>query len=143
MEELDITAAKENLPQVLGFVGSQLDEVKCADKVRMQIEIAVEEVFVNIASYAYDPEAGSATIRVEISGDPLTVTMSFIDCGKPYNPLSKADPDLRRCISERKKGGLGIFMTKKSMDEIAYEYKDGKNILTLKKNIIREDHDNG
>ena len=61
MEELDITAAKENLPQVLGFVGSRLDEVKCADKVRMQIEIAVEEVFVNIASYAYDPEAGSGS----------------------------------------------------------------------------------
>ena len=143
MEELDITAAKENLPQVLGFVGSQLDEVKCADKVRMQIEIAVEEVFVNIASYAYDPETGSATIRVEISGDPLAVTMSFIDRGRPYDPLAKPDPDLKRRFGERKNGGLGIFMTKKSMDEIAYEYKDGKNILTLKKNIIREGHNNG
>ena len=135
MKELDLKAIKENLPQVLEFVGAALDEIGCGHKPRIQIETAVEEVFVNIASYAYDPEIGPATIRVETSKDPLSVTMSFIDCGKPYDPLAKPDVELDRPMKERKKGGLGFFMVKKSMDGVNYEYKNGKNILTLKKNL--------
>ena len=135
MKELDIVAVKENLPQVLDFVGGQLDETECSAKVRFQLETAVEEIFVNIAAYAYEPETGPATIRVETTEEPLRVIMSFIDCGKPYDPLAKPDPDLKRRYGERKKGGLGIFMVKKTMDDVSYEYKDGKNILTLTKMI--------
>lgn len=135
MKQLDLPAVKENLPQVLEFVGETLDEIGCGHKPRFQIETAIEEVFVNIASYAYDPEIGPATIRVETSKDPLSVTMSFIDHGKPYDPLAKPDVKLDRSMKERKNGGLGIFMVKKSMDNISYEYKDGKNILTFTKNI--------
>ena len=135
MTQLDILAVKDNLPQVLEFVGAALNEIGCGHKPRFQIENAVEEVFVNIASYAYDPEVGPATIRVETSKDPLSVTMSFIDHGKPYDPLAKPDVKLDRPMKERKKGGLGIFMVKKSMDDVSYEYKDGKNILTFTKNI--------
>ena len=135
MKELDLKAIKENLPQVLEFVGAALDEIGCGHKPRIQIETAVEEVFVNIASYAYDPVIGPATIRIETSEDPLSVTMSFIDQGKPYDPLAKPDVKLDRSMKERKKGGLGIFMVKRSMDDVSYEYKDGKNILTFRKNI--------
>ncbi|MBR5088967.1 MAG: ATP-binding protein [Ruminiclostridium sp.] len=135
MTQLDIEALKENLPQVLEFVGAALDEIGCGHKPRFQIETAVEEVFVNIASYAYDPETGPATIRVETSKEPLSVIMSFIDHGKPYDPLAKPDVDLDRPMKERKKGGLGIFMVKKSMDGVNYEYKDSQNILTLTKNL--------
>ena len=135
MKQLDLLAVKENLPRVLEFVGETLDEIGCGHKARIQIETAIEEVFVNIATYAYDPEIGPATIRVETSEDPLSVTMSFIDHGKPYDPLAKPDVKLDRPMKERKKGGLGIFLVKKSMDDMCYEYKDGKNILTFRKNI--------
>ncbi len=101
----------------------------------MQIELAVEEIFVNIANYAYAPEIGRATVRVSVSDDPLTVTITFIDRGVPYDPLKRSDPDVTLSAEEREIGGLGIFMTKKVMDEVAYEYKDGQNVLTLKKRL--------
>lgn len=135
MKELDIAALNENLPTVLEFVKNSLDETGCGPKEKYQIEVAVEEIFVNIASYAYDSEIGAATIRVETTEEPLSIIMSFIDNGKPYDPLAKPDPDIKLSLSERKQGGLGIFLTKKFMDEVSYEYKDGQNILTLKKNI--------
>ena len=104
-------------------------------KAQTQIEIAVEEIFINIASYAYAPDKGMATVRVEVSGDPVAVTITFVDHGVPYDPLAKEDPDVTLSAEERGIGGLGIFMTKKLMDDVAYEYKDGKNTLTLKKQI--------
>lgn len=135
MKELDIAAVKENLPEVLAFVNSHLEEAGCGIKVMTQVEVAVEEIFVNISGYAYDPEVGPATIRVEFTQAPPAIVMSFIDHGKPYDPLAKPDPDLRVPVKERKKGGLGIFMVKRTMDDVSYEYRDGQNILTIKKNI--------
>ena len=101
----------------------------------MQIEVAAEEIFINIASYAYAPDKGRATVRVEVSPDPVTVTITFIDQGMPYDPLAKEDPDVTLKAEDRPVGGLGIFMVKKTMDDVTYEYKDGKNILRIKKNI--------
>ena len=95
----------------------------------------VEEIFVNISSYAYNPETGPATIRAGITEEPLSVIISFIDNGKQYDPLAKPDPDVKIPLKERKKGGLGIFMVKKTMDDVSYEYKDGQNILTITKTI--------
>ena len=135
MKELDIPAVSANLPAVQAFIGAQLDQMRCSSKARFQIETAVEEVFVNISNYAYKSGAGSATVRVEASDDPATVVMTFIDSGCPYNTLAKPDLDLKIPLKERKKGGLGIFMTKKTMDDVSYEYRNGQNILTLKKNL--------
>lgn len=135
MKELDIKATIENLEQVLSYVDEQLDAAGCTAKVKLQIDIAVEEIFVNIAHYAYHPEIGTATIRVEIEEEPLAVTMTFIDQGVPYDPLAKEDPDIKLPAEERRIGGLGIFMVKKSMDDVKYEYRDGSNILTLKKGL--------
>ena len=104
-------------------------------KAQMQIAIAIDELFGNIAHYAYNPEIGQATVRVEVVEDPLSVVITFIDNGVPYDPLAKADPDTTLSAEERDIGGLGIYMVKKSMDEIAYEYKDGQNILKIKKNL--------
>ena len=101
----------------------------------MQIGVAVEEIFVNIANYAYHPDKGTATVRVEVSGAPVCVTITFVDHGVPYDPLAKDDPDVTLSADAREIGGLGIFMTKRIMDDVAYEYKDGQNILTLKKNL--------
>ena len=104
-------------------------------KAQMQIAIAVEEIYVNIARYAYHPEVGEATIRCEVGGEPLQVVIQFMDGGKPYNPLEKDDPDTTLGVEEREIGGLGIFMVKKSMDDISYTYADGKNILTIRKKL--------
>ncbi|MBO4854486.1 MAG: anti-sigma factor antagonist [Oscillospiraceae bacterium] len=132
-DELDIEAATENLEKVMDFVNSHLDTVNCPAKARMQLDLAVEEIFVNIARYAYAPEKGNATIKVEVLNDPVTVTITFMDRGVPYDPLKKENPDVTLCAEEREIGGLGIFMTKKVMDDVYYEYRDGQNILTLKK----------
>lgn len=133
MRELKITALNENLPEVLKFIGESLDQAGCKPADSTRIEVAVEEIFSNIANYAYNPETGSATVSVEMSEDPLKIIISFSDNGTPYNPLEREDPNLKLSVSERNRGGLGIFMTKKFMDKVSYEYKDGMNILTIEK----------
>lgn len=135
MNELNIEAKLDNMSTVLDFVNQHLERLDCPMKAQMQIEVAVEELYVNIAHYAYNPEVGSATIRVEVQEDPLAVIITFIDNGIPYDPLKKEDPDVTLSAEERQIGGLGIYMVKKSMDDISYEYKDGQNILKIKKNI--------
>lgn len=136
MKELVIDALTENLPQVLGFVDEQLEAAKCPVKIQMQIDIAVEEIFVNIAHYAYEQEVGTAAVRVEVTNEPPAVQITFIDQGIPYDPLAKADPDVTLSIEERQIGGLGIFMVKKTMDDVEYKYLDGHNVLTLKKGLV-------
>ena len=135
MKELTIEALRENLPEVQEFIDMELEEADCPMKTQMTIDIAVEEIFVNIASYAYGDGVGMATIQVDFDEDPLAVRIAFIDSGTPYDPLAKPDPKLDLALMERKKGGFGIFMVKKSMDDMTYEYVDGKNVLTIKKNL--------
>ena len=135
MKELTIDATIENITQVTAFVDEQLEALDCPLKAQMQIDIAIDELFGNIAHCAYNPEIGPATVRVEVLQDPLAVVVSFIDNGIPYDPLAKEDPDVALSAEDREIGGLGIYMVKKSMDEITYEYKDGQNILRIKKAI--------
>ena len=135
MKELTIAATVENIDVVTDFVNEQLEALDCPMKAQMQIDIAIDELFGNIAHYAYNPEIGQATVRVEVTEDPLAVVITFIDKGVPYDPLAKEDPDTTLSAEERKIGGLGIYMVKKSMDDVAYEYKDGQNILAIKKNL--------
>ncbi len=132
-DELDIEAAVENLREVLSFVDKKLDGIGCPLKIKLQINLAVEEIFVNIANYAYLPDKGNATVRVEVEDDPLMVVITFIDKGVPYDPLARQDPDISLSAEQRRVGGLGIFLTKKTMDDLTYEYKDGQNILKMKK----------
>ena len=133
--ELELDALPENLQEVQDFVEEHLAAVDCPPKAVMQIGVAVEEIFVNITHYAYNPETGKATVRVEIGDDPVRVTITFIDHGVPYDPLAKEDPDVTLSAEERDIGGLGIFMTKNLMDDVTYEYKDGQNILVLQKKL--------
>ena len=133
--ELGLEAKAENLQTVLSFIEQHLDAVRCPPKAQMQLAVAAEEIFVNIASYAYAPTVGNVTVRVETSEHPVTVTITFMDGGTPFDPTKKADPDMTLSTEERGIGGLGIFMTKRIMDDVKYEYKDGKNILTLKKSL--------
>lgn len=133
--EIEVDATTDNLPRVIRFVEEILSAVACPPKATMQIEIAVEEIFVNIANYAYAPDVGKAKISVELPEDPASVKITISDSGVPYNPLIKPDPDISLPSHERQIGGLGIFMTKKTMDQLTYEYKDGCNILIMEKYI--------
>ena len=135
MKELTIAATVENIETVTVFVNEQLEALDCPMKAQMQIDIAIDELFGNIAHYAYHPEVGNATVRVEVTEEPLAVIVTFIDKGMPYDPLRAVEPDITLSAEERNLGGLGIYMVKKSMDEITYEYKDGKNILSIKKKL--------
>lgn len=138
MKELIVEATIENVPKVMEFVDEQLEQFDCPMKTQMQVDVAVEELFSNIAHYAYNPGIGSATMRVEVVEEPLAVVITFIDNGIPYDPLAKADPDITLPAEEREIGGLGIYMVKKTMDDVSYEYRDGQNILRIKKNITRD-----
>ena len=111
-----------------------MDSVECPLSVQTQLNIAVEEIFVNIAHYAYTPGKGDATVRVETDKKNRSISVTFTDRGIPYNPLEKADPDTTLSAEERQIGGLGIFMVKKSMDAMEYRREDGMNILTIRKN---------
>lgn len=133
MKSLKLDATLDNLSNVLLFVDEQLEAADCGIRTQMSIDVAVEELYVNIARYAYTPEIGEAEILVDIKDDPKACEVTFIDSGIPYNPLEKEDPDVNLPADERAIGGLGIFMVKKSMDEMRYEYKDGHNVLTIRK----------
>ncbi|MBO4323150.1 MAG: anti-sigma factor antagonist [Clostridia bacterium] len=133
--ELEIEAENDNLPEVISFIEKHLESIGCPPKILMQISVAAEEIFVNVANYAYAPEVGKVTVRVEVFDDPISVAITFMDNGKPFDPTKRADPNVTLSAEERNIGGLGIFMTKKMMDDVTYEYLDGKNILTLKKGI--------
>ncbi|MBQ9564367.1 MAG: SpoIIE family protein phosphatase [Synergistaceae bacterium] len=135
--ELTVEARTANLPQVFAFLRRYLEEHGCPPRAQGQIKLAVEEIFVNIANYAYTlpgtgaPDTGPATIRLEIEDDTAIIT--FMDSGVPYDPLSAAEPDLSLPALERPIGGLGIHMVRNSMDSVEYEHRDGQNVLTMRK----------
>lgn len=135
MKEITVPATLDQLETVQAFVEGALEEQDCPMKILMQVSVAVEEIYVNIARYAYHPEIGVATVRCAVGGDPLQVTIQFLDSGKPFDPLAKPDADTSLSAEEREIGGLGILMVKKTMDDVLYEYRDGCNILTLKKKL--------
>ena len=132
MKEMTITATLDSIPAVTEFVDRKLEKIILPDKVIKQINIAIDELFSNIARYAYKPDVGPATVQVEVEEDPPAVVITFIDNGHPYDPLSFEDPDVSLSAEERNIGGLGIFMVRKLMDDVSYEYKDGKNVLRIK-----------
>ena len=135
MKEMTLEATVGNIPIVTDFINTELEALECPMKAQMQIDIAVDELFGNIAHYAYDPLTGPATVRVEVDDDPMAVIITFIDHGKPYDPLAGKEPDITLNAEDREVGGLGVFLVKKTMDEITYEYKNGQNILKIRKNM--------
>ena len=136
MAEKIFPASLDQLEQVQSFIAEQLEGHACSGKAKFQLDVAVEEIFVNIARYAFSPERrGEATVRCSVGGSPLQVTIQFLDDGVPFNPLAKKDADITLSAEERGIGGLGILMVKRSMDAVDYTYENGKNILTIQKHI--------
>ena len=138
MKERTLTAEREAIPEVIAFLDAELDALGCPRRAKMQIDIAADELYSNIANYAYAGEKGPVTVGIEPLQDPPAVRVIFRDRGLPFNPLESRDPDVTLPAAQRKIGGLGIFVVKKSMDEVRYEYRNGENILTIRKNL--EDH---
>lgn len=135
--DITLPAEIENQAVVTEKVDAELEKLECPFKQQAQLDIAIDELFSNIAKYAYAPGKGDATVRMEVSHDPKAVTLTFIDSGTPYDPMAQEDPDITLSAEERGIGGLGILMVKKSMDDLSYEYKDGKNIFRIMR-IIEE-----
>lgn len=136
MVEKRFPAALNQLEPVQMFVLDQLKDHPYSERIRAQLDVAVEEIFVNIAHYAYPKDQpGWAVIRCQVDQDPLRITIQFIDWGVPFNPLAKKDADITLSAEDRQIGGLGILMVKRSMDGVNYVYENGQNILTLIKEI--------
>lgn len=133
--ELNIKADKSNLGKIFDFVNYKLSPYSVPDNIIAKINIAVEEIFVNIANYAYENEKGEVTIECSIVNDLPEIEIIFIDSGKKFNPLKHIDPDTTLMAEDREIGGLGILLTKKLMDDVSYEYKDGKNVLKIVKKL--------
>ena len=136
-EELVIEAVIDNLDDVNLFVHKSIEQFEVSKRTLMQLDVVVEEIFVNIASYAYSPNTGLVKIQLKTDIEPLSISLTFIDSGVPYNPLEKSDPDVDLSADDRQIGGLGIFLTKNFVDDISYQFLDGRNILKIEKHLIK------
>ncbi len=135
MKEIIVDAKVEKLDEVLRFIDQILEEEDCPTKICVQMDVAVEEIFVNIAHYAYPGTEGKARITADVSEGDRCLTVTFEDSGLQYNPLEKKDPDITLSAEERPIGGLGIYMVKKSMDKVEYRYENGHNIFSISRFI--------
>lgn len=127
--EIQIEAQREKLDELLDMIRIDLNLMCCPMDKQISLEICIEEIFVNIASYAYGEQTGMAFITEEVTDN--SISLCFRDKGIPYDPLAKEDPDTTLSAEEREIGGLGVFMVKTMMDSVTYEYKDGFNCLTM------------
>lgn len=133
---LDVDASLKSLDEVTAFFEDALADEGCPHKMIMQVIMCVEEIFVNVASYAYNAGQGGLcrlSLTVDVNDDVKRATIVVADNGKPFNPLEREAPDITLTAEEREIGGLGIYMVKKSMDSLEYEYKSGENVLVMTK----------
>ena len=128
-------ATNEDPAPIIEFVNQQLSKLDCPSKALYQIEVAIEEIFVNISRYAGLAAEDDVEVSCEVLDDPLRVVIQFLDGGTPFDPLAKEDPDISPQGTMEREGGLGIFMVKKMMDDVSYSYENGKNTLTIQKHL--------
>jgi len=135
VKEIVIDANPEKLSDVTDFAENFLDGIGCPLKAKLQIDVMIDEIVTNIASYAYALGDGKVKISFEALEEPRRVVITFADSGIPFDPTKVEEPDVTLPAEKREIGGLGILMVRKSMDDLRYEYKNGQNILTVTKNI--------
>ena len=135
MKELTLEATLENIPQVTAWIDEALEALDCSMKAQMQIDVAIDELFSNIARYAYGERTGEATVRFEFDSASRMATITFVDSGVPFDPLGRSEPDVTLPAHARAVGGLGILLVKKTMDRIEYRHENGHNILVIGKHI--------
>ena len=135
MRTITVSATEADPSPVIEFVEEELEQYHCSQKALFQIEVAVEEIIVNIASYAGLSDDDNVEVRCEVLDNPLRVVLQFLDGGVPFDPLAKDDPDISPDALSGREGGLGIFLVKKLMDGVSYTYEGGKNTLTIQKHL--------
>lgn len=135
MQDMTLQASDDTLYTVLDAIEAHLTKNGCPDDIKTEVLISVEEIYVNIAHYAYEGKPGEATVQMEVTQNPKVCRVVLKDRGIPYNPLEKEDPDVSLSAEEREIGGLGIFMVKQYMDRVEYRYENGYNILTIEKHL--------
>jgi len=135
VKEWTFEAKIDRIPWLTEQVDGLLEGLDCPMKAQMQIDVAIDEWMANIASYAYGNGVGEVTVRFDFQPDDRTVVLTFIDSGVPYDPLAKPDPDVTLSVDKRAVGGLGIFLIKKTMDDMTYARQDGRNVFTIRKRI--------
>ena len=135
MKEWTFEARTDRIPWLTEQVDGLLESLDCPMRAQMQIDVAIDELLANIASYAYGTGKGEVTVRFDFEPGDRTVVLTFIDSGIPYDPLAKPDPDVTLEVDKRSVGGLGIFLVKKTMDDMTYARLDGRNVLTIHKRI--------
>ena len=135
MKELTVDAVLENIPSVTAFIDGQLEALDCSMKAQMQIDVAIDELFSNIARYAYPDGPGKVTVGIEFDEENRMCSVVFSDEGIPFDPLAQQAPDTSLPLMDRPVGGLGIFLVKKTMDAVEYRHENGRNILTIRKRI--------
>ncbi len=135
MPTLTVPAKTDQLDTVIAFVNETLDRGNCPAEIRFRVELAVEEIFVNIASYAYFPGEGEAEISCALREDTGELELRFADWGKAFDPLARPEADTSREATLNREGGLGLFLVKKTMDRVRYVREDGRNVLTVTKGL--------
>ena len=138
MKKITLNSDKENLTVLNDFMNDYLKDYEISHKIIIQLELAVEEIFVNICSYAFDSANENICVCFDVLQNPLTLQITFEDSGKPYNPLMRSDPDITLDAEKRKVGGLGVFIVKQVMDDCDYKFENSKNIFTVKKRLISD-----
>ena len=128
-------AEVNELPEVQEFLKAELKNIGFIKNDINQVLLVSEEIFINIAKYAYKGEVGKCNIKIHVNNKNVLVC-TFEDSGTPFNPLKREDPDLNVSAEERNVGGLGIYMSKNIMDNIEYQYKDNKNIIQITKKML-------
>lgn len=130
--EIVVDSAIDNISKITAFVNEKLESYNTLARTRMQFDVAIDEICSNIIKHGY--QNGEGKISVTVINDGTSTSLVFKDSAIPFNPVEAVDPDVTLSAEERGIGGLGIYMVKKSMDDMRYEYKDGQNILTITKN---------
>ena len=135
MPKITLPAVLDKIETATDFINGILEDANCPMSARMQLDIALDELMSNVARYAYASGEGDVTVSLEILESPRRAVLTITDSGVPYDPLKKEDPDITLSAEERKIGGLGIFIVKRSMDKMSYAFKNGKNIVTIVKKL--------
>lgn len=137
MHQITVSASMDQIKPVTDFINARLAELACPESTRIQIDVAVDEIFGNIVRYGYEPDAGGwVSVRFDAGEDPPCAVLTFRDAARPFDPLKAQCPDRSGLpLRERPVGGWGLMMVKQIMDGMTYEYRDGQNVLTMRKNI--------
>jgi len=134
-EKMTVPAEMKQVVPVAAMVNRIMAQLNCIQRSKMQIAVVIDEIFSNIVQYAYENQEGTVTVEAEAEEDPPCLVIRFIDQGMPFDPLAVRDPEMTGPAKKRSVGGLGLYIVKKTMDKVSYEYKNGSNILVIRKYI--------